>query len=237
MILNRISTAAAFVLLGTVSLAVSQESSLQIRAVLHNSTQADAKFYVGKVGEKMVPLNLADEGLTDPQKVETENGSLSIFTSDAIDKSNALASLGATIKIPPGSARFIVIVVPANPGTKTPYQILLLEDDPKSFPWGESRVVNLTPVDFALEVSDQKLRLPGGKITAVPKVTKVDEYNRAQTDFYYKQGEQWVVAAQREMTYVNGLRRVFVIYKTPGALAPDVRTLVDQLPAVVDKPR
>lgn len=65
-----------------------------------------------------------------------------------------------------------------------------LDGDPKSFPWGESKAVNLTPVDFALEVGDQKVLLPGGKITAVPKVTQVDEYNRAQTNFYYKQADQ-----------------------------------------------
>lgn len=232
MTLNPFLSVAAF--LGLAALALGQESTLQIRAVLQDSANPDPKFYVGKMGNQLLPLKLAEEGLTEPQKVETENGSLSLFSSATVDKSSAIASLAATVKIPDGPARLIVIIVPAAPGATPPYRMVVIDDDPKSFPWGESKAINLTPVDFAMEVGDQKVLLPGGKITPVPKVSKIDEYNRAQTNFYYKQGNQWVVAAERQMQYVNTLRRVFLIYKTPDALAPDVRTLVDQLPPVLD---
>ena len=92
----------------------------------------------------------------------------------------------------------------------------------------------MTPMDFALEVGDQKVLLPGGKITPVPKVTKLDEYNRAQTNFYFRESNRWVVAAERQMQYVDALRRVFLIFKSPGALAPDVRTVIDRPPPVLE---
>ncbi|MEO5713731.1 MAG: hypothetical protein ABIT37_09615 [Luteolibacter sp.] len=184
----------------------------------------------------MVPLKLVEEGLSEPQKVTVENGSLNLFTTANVDKNNPQASLAATVKVGDGVTSLIVIILPGSQ-SKPPFRMIALDDSPKSFPWGESKAVNLTPVDFALEVGDQKLLLPGGKITAVPKVTKVDEYNRAQTNFYYKDGEQWVVASERPMQYVATLRRLFLIYKTPNALAPDVRTVIDQPPPVFDKPR
>ncbi|MEO5714393.1 MAG: hypothetical protein ABIT37_12975 [Luteolibacter sp.] len=181
----------------------------------------------------MVPLKLAEEGLTDPQKVTTDNGNLNLFSTPTADKNNPQASLLATIKVPAGQNSLSVLIFPV-PNATPPYKMVLVDDTPKAFPWGESKAVNLTPVDFALEIGEHKIVSPGGKITPVPKVKKVDEYNRAQTNFYYKQEDQWVVAAERQMQYVNTLRRLFLIYKDPGALAPDVRTIVDQPPPVTE---
>lgn len=213
-----------------------QDSAVQIRAVLHDPAKPDARFFVGKVGETLLPLKLAEEGLTESQKVPVENGSLNLFTSATVDKANPQASLAATVKVAEGAGSLVVIILPsgeAAPG----YRMVALDDRPAAFPWGESKAINLTPVEFALEIGDQKLTLPGGKVTPVPKVTKLDEYNRAQTNFYYKEGDQWVVAAERQMQYLATLRRIFLIYKSPGALAPDVRTIIDQPPPVFDKTR
>jgi hypothetical protein len=210
-----------------------QDTTIQIRAVLNDPAKPDAKFFIGKVGESLVPLKLADEGFTEPQKITPENGSLNLFSSATVDKNNPQASLAATVKVPPGATSLIVIIIPAPQGT--PYRMAVLEDDPKSFPWGQSKAVNLTPVDFALEVGEHKISIPSGKIIPVPKVTKLDEYNRTQTNFYYKQGNQWVVAAERQMQYVGTLRRVFLIYKAPAAVGPDVRTIVDQPPPDFEK--
>ncbi|MEO5915375.1 MAG: hypothetical protein ABIS50_14170 [Luteolibacter sp.] len=231
---NRLLLASLAALLGLVKPATAQDSTIQIRAVLNDPSNPEAKFYVGKVGETMTLLKLAEEGLTDSQKVTVENGSLNLFTTPTVDKNNPQAGLAATVKIPAGPNSLIVIILPAPHGTPS-YRMMVLDDDVKSFPWGESKAVNLTSVDFALEVGGQKILLPGGKITPVPKVTKLDEYNRAQTNFYYKQEDQWVVAAERQMQYSNMLRRVFLIYKLPNALAPDVRTIVDTPPPVFDK--
>ena len=222
------------ILLGCVIFAHGQDAALQIRAVLHDPSKPDAKFFVGKPGAIMVPLKLAEEGLTESQQVTTDHGNLNLFLSATADPQHPEAGLAATVKIPPGTSRLIVIILPAPKGSP-PYQLVVLKDDAHSFPWGEGKAVNLTAVDFALEVGKQKVLLSGGKITAVPKVTHVNEYNRAQTNFYYKQGDQWVVAAERQMQYVGTLRRVFLIFKTPNALAPDVRTLVDHLPQVKPK--
>ncbi len=224
------------VVLGFLGVAAGQNFQVQIRALLHDPAKPMSPFFTGTVGEAMVPLKLVEEGLSEPQKVTVENGSLNLFPTAIVDKNNPQASLAATVKVAEGASSLIVIIVP-NSQSKPPFRIVTVDDSPKNFPWGECKAVNLTPVDFALEIGDQKLLLPGGKVTPVPKVTKLDEYNRAQTNFYYKQGEQWVVAAERQMQYVATLRRLFLIYKNQNALAPDVRTIVDQPQPVPDKPR
>jgi hypothetical protein len=234
---TRRHSAILIILLGLAAFATGKDINLQIRAVLQDPAKPDAKFFVGKAGAPLVPLKLADEGLTESQKVSTENGNLNLFTSATVDKASPLAGLAATVKIPAGSSRLIVIIAPAAPGMVPPYRMVVLDDDPKSFPWGECKAVNLTSVDFSVEFGDQKVILPGDKVTAVPKVAKLDEFNRSQTNFHYKQKDQWVVATELQMQFIGTLRRVFVIYQTPGALVPEVRTLVDQQPAVLDKRR
>ena len=61
----------------------------------------------------------------------------------------------------------------------------------------------------------------------MPPVTKVNEFNMAQTNFYYQQGEAWVVFTERQLQYLDASRRLFIIHATPGALQPTITTIVD----------
>ncbi|MES2476220.1 MAG: hypothetical protein V4640_10590 [Verrucomicrobiota bacterium] len=228
-------SATVSLLFAITGVALGQESSLQIRAVLNDPGKRPT-FYLGNPGEGMTELNLAIEGLTEPQTVSISNGSLNLYSTNKVDKDNAKASLAATMKVPAGSKSLIVIIFPAAEQTP-PYRMIAVPDDIATFPWGSNKVINLTPVEFALQLGELKLQLPGGKITDVPKLKNLGDANDAQTNFYYKQGDQWVVATERRLQYLDDLRRVFVIYKQPKALAPDVRTIQDQkLPVIEAQP-
>ena len=74
---------------------------------------------------------------------------------------------------------------------------------------------------------EHRLPVHPGKITNVPPVTKRDEFNMAQTNFYYKQGEAWVPFTERQLQFLDAYRRIFIIHATPGALQPTVTTIVD----------
>lgn len=214
-----------------VSAAAAQESfSSNIRAVLHDPSMPDIKFFMRQQGDTMEALKLVEEGLGEPQKVQVTNGAINLYSSATVNPANAQASLLASIKVPNSAAAgsLIVIILPAPKGAATSYAGIAISDDPKSFPWGESKAVNLTPVEFAIEVGEHKIKLPPGKVSDVPKVEKVNEYHRAQTNFYFKQDNQWVIAAERQMQYLNTIRRVFLVSKAPNALTPDVRTITDQ---------
>ena len=159
------------------------------------------------------------------------NGSLVLYDKAAIDPENPAASLAASVKLPPDLKRAIVVVLPAPPGGKPAYRMLLIDDSEKAFPNGESRALSLISVETAIQAGEHKLPVHPGKITRVPPVRKVNEFNMAQTNFYYQQGGSWVAFAERQLQYLDACRRLFIIHATPGALQPTVTTIVDTVPA------
>jgi len=54
----------------------------------------------------------------------------------------------------------------------------------------------------------------------------------AQTNFYYKQAEEWVAFTERQLQYLDTTRRIFLVHLTPGSTEPIVRTIVDTTPEV-----
>jgi len=201
-------------------------AGLQVRAVLHDPLQPLTELYVGAPGGSVTKLNLVVEGLGEPQAVTPVNGALVLYTSDQVNAASPKDNLAATAAIPAGARRLIALVV-AAPGATPPYRMMLIDDSARAFPLGESRVVNLTPVDFAMEVGEHKIGLASGKVTRVPPVVKVNEFNQAQTNFFFRKGESWEAFTERQMQYLDSIRRIFLIYSSPGAVQPEVRTISD----------
>lgn len=219
----------AFLFFSILSTHAQEKGGILLRALLHDPVSPVARLYVGKPGGTMLPLDFAQENLSQALAAPEADGSISLFTSDTVDPKEPLANLAATAKIPSGAKSLIAVIVPSGKQSP-PYSMVLINDGTRSFPWGGSKALNLTKVDFAIEAGEHKLALPGGKLTDVPEVTKLNENNRAQTNFHYRQGENWLLAAERQMQYDPKLRRIFIIYLSPSAIAPDVLTIVDHRP-------
>jgi hypothetical protein len=198
-----------------------------IRAVLHDPVRPAADlFYADKTGV-VVQLNFRPHDLTEPLFMLPVNGSLVLHDKAAIDPENPAASLAASIKLPPDLKRAIVVVQPAPAGMKPAYRMLLIDDSEKAFPNGESRALSLIKVETAIQAGEHKLPVKPGAITAVPPVRKVDEFNMAQTNFYYQQDGAWVAFAERQLQFLDACRRIFIIHATPGAIQPTITTIVD----------
>lgn len=214
------------------------QAGLQIRAVLHDTVHPVADLYLPDQTGRLVKLNLQPEGLTTPQSTSLINGSLVLFNNDKVDpkKPEAAAALAASVAVSPSISKGILIVLPAPPDTKPAYRAVFLEDSPTAFPKGESRVISLLPVETAIEAGEHKLPIQPGKIVVVPPVKKRNEFNNAQTNFYYREGEAWVAFTERQLQYLDAFRRVFIVYATPGSSQPFVRTILDVAPAVPPKP-
>jgi hypothetical protein len=58
----------------------------------------------------------------------------------------------------------------------------------------------------------------------------VNDFNMAQTNFFYKEADQWVAFTERQLQYLDSTKRIFLIYLTPGSMQPFVTTLVDNTP-------
>jgi hypothetical protein len=200
---------------------------VQIRAVLHDPVQPTAElFYTDKTGA-VTRLNFRPQDLTEPLSMLPVNGSLVLYDKAAIDPENPAASLAASVILPPNLKRAVVIVLPAPAGEKPAYRMLLIDDSAKAFPGGESRVLPLIGVETAIQAGEHRLPIHPGKITRVPPVTKVNEFNMAQTNFYYQEGEAWVPFTERQLQYLDASRRLFIIHATPGALQPTITTIGD----------
>ena len=205
---------------------------VQIRAVLHDPMHPAAElFYTDRKGV-VVKLDFRPQDLSRPLFTLPVNGSLVLYDKANIDPKNPEASLAASVKLPPNIKRAMVVVLPAPAGSKPAYRMVLIDDSAKAFPKGESRALPLVSVETAIQAGEHKLPIHPGKITNVPPVRKVNEFNMAQTNFYYKQGETWVPFTERQLQYLDAYRRVFIIHVTPGALQPSVTTIVDTTPTL-----
>lgn len=200
---------------------------VQIRAVLHNPVNPNAElFYTDKAGAAN-RLDFRSQDLTAPLFMLPLNGSLVLYDKAVIDPENPAASMAASIKMPPSVKRAIVVVLPSPPGGKTAYRLVLIDDSEKAFPFGESRVLSLINVETAIQAGEHKLPVHPGKITALPPVRRVNDFNMAQTNFHYQQGGSWVAFTERQLQFLDATRRIFIIHATPGALQPTVTTIVD----------
>ena len=198
---------------------------IQIRAVLHDPVHPAAELFLAYQAGAVIKLELRPQTLSRPQLTLPLNGSLVLYDQAVIDPKKPEASLAATCKIPPNAKRGVVVVLPSPPGSKPAYRMVFIDDSAKAFPKGESRVLTLLPVEAAIEAGEHKLPIHPGVMASVPSVKKVNEYNMAQTNFYYKQGEAWTAFAERQLQYLDDFRRIFIVHVTPGALQPTVTTI------------
>ena len=200
---------------------------VQIRAVLHDPVHPVVKlFYTDKSGA-VVPLEFRPQDLSRAMFMLPVNGSLVLYDKANIDPENPTASLAASVKLPPDIKQAIVVVVPTTAGDKPAYRILVIDDSTKAFPPGESRALPLVGVETAIQAGEHRLPVYPGKITSVPPVRKVNEFNMAQTNFYYQHNGSWVAFAERQLQFLDASRRIFIIHATPGALQPSVTTIMD----------
>ena len=200
---------------------------IQIRAVLHDPVHPTADLYCTDHKGAVVKLEFRTKDLTKPLLTMPVNGSLMLYNTVNINPEKPEASLAATCKIPANTKRGVVVVLPSPAGTKPAYRMVFIDDSAKAFPKGESRILTLLPVEAAIEAGEHKLPIHPGVIANLPPVKKVNEYNMAQTNFYYKQGESWTVFTERQLQFLDGFRRIFIVHVTPGALQPTVGTIVD----------
>lgn len=225
-----------FLLSPVLGMAQEGPAPLIIRAAYHNPIKPVAELFLADQAGGIVPLALVAEGLSAPQMTLPVNGSLVLYKDKVVDPKNPQASVAASAKVPSDWKKVIVMIFPAATAAENAgYRILLIHDAPNAFKKGESRVINLTQADTAMQAGEHKIPLPSGKVTDLPAVKKVNEFNMAQTNFYYKEGEEWVAFTERQLQYLDTTKRIFLIYLTPGSTQPFVTTIVDNTPEFIPK--
>lgn len=142
------------------------------------------------------------------------------------------ADVAASVKLPPGLKRAIIVIPPAPAGTKPACRMDLIDDSVPAFPEDESRIISPVPMATSLEVGEHKPTIRPGEITRVPAATKVNDYNIAQTSFSDKEGDTQTVFNDRQLQNLDGFRRIFIVHPTPSGSQPGITTIVDTVQAV-----
>jgi hypothetical protein len=200
---------------------------LQFRAVLHDPAKPTAELFFSDNSGTIIPLELSKQEIVRPQLTPLINGTLVLYDKIAVDPKKPEASIAATCKIPAGIKRAIIIILPSPANTILAYRIVCIDDSAKEFPKGESKVLTLISSEAAIEAGEHKLPIHPGVFTRIPPVKKVNEYNMAQTNFFYKGAEGWLTITERQLQYLEGYRRIFILYSIPGVVQPFITILLD----------
>lgn len=203
------------------------DAPIQIRVVLHDPAHPVVDFFVPDRSGATVKLDLIPASLSAAQVTKPLNGTVLFYDTAKTDPKKPLEHLAASVKIPSDTRKAIVILIPGLPNSQPAFRAVLIDDSAKGFPMGESRVLSLVPVETAIQAGEHRLQILPGQITSVPAVKKFNEFNMAQTNFYYKEGTSWVNFTERQLQYLEDFRRIFIIGVTPGANQPFISTIVD----------
>lgn len=200
---------------------------LRLRTLLHDPLNPHAEFHVAGPKGGLERLNLSVEGIGIAQEVAFENGTLRLFSTATVDPSKPLADLAAACTVPAALKQALVLIVPAGGTAKPPYKLMLLDDSAAAFPWGESRAINLTAIPLAMAAGEHRIQLKPAAVTRIPKVTKLNDFNQAHTQFFQKDGEGWLLVNERPTQYTGQIRNIFLLFAMPGVPEVQVRTLID----------
>ena len=221
--------------LAAVPSAYSQEAKssappLSVRAYLLDPSHPVAELYLKDAKGDIVRLNLAPGEIGKAQSTVPVDGSLVLFNTATVDPKNPQPAIAASVAVPKNMQRAIAIVIPAPANSEPARRIILIDDSSSAFPKGESRILSLVPLETAVEAGEHKFPCKPSAITRIPAVKKLDAYNMAQTNFYYKKNGSWIVFSECRMKYLDAFRQVFLVYPSPGGTAPLLTTLIDQIP-------
>jgi hypothetical protein len=205
-------------------------AAFAVRSYLHDPTHPAAELYLRDASGDLVKLSLASMELGKAQQTVPVDGSLLLYNTASVDPKKPGPSIAASATVPKDMKRAIVIIVPAPANSKPAYRMVMIDDSLAAFPKGESRILGLVPLETAMEVGEHKLPCKPGAITPVPPVKTLDPYNMAQTNFFYKKNGSWIAFSECRMKYIDEFRQIFIVHGRPGGTAPELTTLIDQIP-------
>lgn len=140
----------------------------------------------------------------------------------------------ASVKLPP-TKEVLFLFLPAGKESAAPYKVIAMADDPRSFPWGNVRMLNLAnvPVRFHLgEYSGENAKIvKPGSAEMVGQVRKVNDFNmyNVVVEFYSENG--FVPVSNTRWKSVAGKRDLAIAYIDPDTRRPLVNVYKDVEPS------
>ena len=146
----------------------------------------------------------------------------------------------ASVVVPPVK-EVLFLFLPAGKDAKQPYQVVAMPDDPRSFPWGNVRLLNLAkvPVRFHLgDYSGSKARtVKSGGVDMVDRIRKVDDFNMYNVVVEFGTAEAFIPVSNTRWKSVAGKRDLVIAYLDPESRKPLVNFYKDVEPAITSPPK
>jgi hypothetical protein len=180
-----------------------------------------------------VPLYISSYSL--PQKLKVKEDTVAFVIPDATPENASGHRVIAQAKVPADSTRVLFLFLPGEDPVKEPYKVVTFADDTRTFPWGSVRLINLSkvPVRFHLgEFSgDNAKTLAPGKLTVIPKVRKLNEFNQYNVLIEFQGTEGFVPVSNTRWKTVDGKRDLAIAFVDPAGNRPVVNLYEDIEPA------
>ncbi len=211
--------------------------TIKFRAVCFRHEKKIDKVLVPAPGEKggVLEVPLYTSGYSDQMQMKTKGGVavFSVENPDSKSEEDLYLPVG-TARVPASTPILFVFLPPAK-GSKLPYRVMALPDDLRAFPWQGVRMLNIAtvPAKFHLgEYADKKaITVAPGKIKAVPRVRKLNKYNRYNVLIEFKGKNGFVGVSNTRWSSVKGKRDLAIAYIDPKTHRPVVSLYSDVQPA------
>lgn len=172
-----------------------------------------------------VAIELRNRALGDPVECLAEGESMNFV--DAAKREPA-----AIARIPAGVRDALLVIIPGNAAADAlPYQVMVVDGSPQSFPDGGAFVANLYRGDIRVRVGKERKRIEAGGSQAFALPDERDAFNMAPVSTEFRQTDTWRRVSESRLRFVPGLRYLILTYVDPASHRPRVATFPDVKPA------
>jgi hypothetical protein len=139
----------------------------------------------------------------------------------------------ATATIPPGVNSALLVFIQAPGGAEanaSDWKVVVIEDTPKSFPYGGAFVANFYNKEIRFIIGEHKGMLHAGGLHGYAMPEERDSFNMAPVVFEFLQGDKWRIANESALRFLPGMRYLIFAYVDPVSGRPRINTYQDFAP-------
>ena len=183
----------------------------------------------GATRETEITVEVPTDNLSAPVACAARNHTIQFLAKDS-------RKPVANATIPPTARHAVLLFLPAKPTDSLPWQIFVIEDNPRNFPDGGGFVANFYQHDIRFVIGEHKIQLRPAKSTHFAQPTQRDDFNMAPVVFQFQQGDSWRTASESLVRFIPGVRFLLVAYVDPASGRPKIATYQDLTPPPAAKP-
>ena len=194
----------------------------------------------GSDGMKELALWTAE--FTRPERMKIADGKAVFYVPDTTPNAKEPFKPLASVAVPdsprllflflPAAAPAADNPAPANPNAN-PYEIRVMAADDRSYPLGQTRVLNLAPTPMRIQLGEHEKIVAPTKGDILPKPTRLNRYDQFNVIIDFQRGEEWMRVSNTRWKSSDRKRDLVIAFFDPATKRP-MANLFEDVPATVD---